>query len=171
MRVLLTLAAFAVAACGPLEEVSEPVPLLAPFALAPVGADADPLAQHRPDEIDCPSAGWGPDGGGFEVQTGVCNYASFDQPVSTTIKAGDTLNIVVWHDTLDSAEPALGHVAVWVGSTVVWEAEVVIPAASGLFDVSVPIEATPAPDARLGLHVRNHGYNSWRFVAVDLHRQ
>ena len=146
----------------------EPIPLLDPFALTPVDADADPLVQHRPAEVDCPSATWGPEGGGFEIQTGACNYGAFDQPLSTPIEAGDALNIIVWHDTLDFAEPATAHVAVWMGRTVLWEAEVAIPAPSNSFEVTVPIEETPAPDARLGLHLHNHGFNSWRFVAVDL---
>jgi hypothetical protein len=181
MRIVLSMiATVAMAACvdpdsEPLDSVDssvvsefEPIPLLDPFALTPVDASADPLLQHRPSEIDCPTATWGPEGGSFEVQTGACNYAAFDQPLSTPIRAGDVLDIVVWHDTLDSAEPATAHVAVWLGRTVLWEAEVAIPASSDSFEVSVPIEDAPAPDARLGLHLHNHGFNSWRFVAVDL---
>ena len=85
-----------------------------PFALAPVDALSDPLRHHRPLEVDCPEATWGPEGGGFEVQTGVCNYGAFVQPLSTPIKAGDALNIIVWHDTLDSAGLAIAHVALWI---------------------------------------------------------
>lgn len=149
----------------------EPIPLLDPFALTPVDADADPLRQHRPSEVVCPAATWGPEGGGFEVQTGACHYAAFDQPLSTPLRAGDALSIIVWHDTLDFVEPAVAHVAVWIGETVLWEAEVAIPAPSGSFEVTVPIEEAPAPHARLGLHLHNHGFNSWRFMSVDLHRR
>ena len=184
VRIALSMAVVALAACAnsdsgpeppPLLDASalsdlEPTPLLDPFALVPVEADADPLVHHRPPDVDCPEATWGPEGGGFEIQTGACNYAAFDQPLSTPIEAGDTLNILVWHDTLDLAEPATAHVAVWVGQAVLWEAEVDIPAPSRSFEVTVPIEDTPAPNARLGVHLHNHGFNSWRFVAVDLHR-
>ena len=119
--------------------------------------------------MDCPSATWGPEGGGFEVQTGVCNYGAFVQPLPIPIETGDTFNIIVWHDTLDSAELATAHVAVWLDRTVVWETEFDIPASSDSFDVSVPIEEEPPSNAQLGLHLHNHGFNSWRFVAVDLH--
>ena len=170
MRIILCILACAVLSCSAADRDGALVPLLDPFALTPVHIDVDPLAHHRPTEVDCPSATWGPEGGGFEIQTGACNYAAFDQPVSTPIKAGDTLTILAWHDTLDFVEPATAHVAVWVGRTVVWEAEVAIPASSGLFDVSVPIEDEPGPDARLGLHPHNHGFNSWRFIAVDRQR-
>ena len=172
MHIAIKTILVAVAGCSSTGSDFEPIPLLDPFALTPVDADADPLVQHRPSEIDCPSATWGPEGSGFEIQTGACNYAAFDQPLSTPIKAGDTLSIIVWHDTLDFADSAIGHVAVWVGRrAVLWEAEVAIPTFSGSFEVSVPIEVAPAPNARLGLHLHNHGYNSWQFVAVDLHRQ
>ena len=149
----------------------EPVPLLNPDALSMVDAEHDPLRAHRPTAIDCPPSAWGPEAGGFEIQTGVCDYAAFDQPLSTPIAARDALNIIVWHDTIDLPEPATAHVAVWLGRTVVWEAEFAIPAPSRSFEVTVPIEDAPAPEARLGVHLHNHGFNSWRFVAVDLRRR
>ncbi|MBK6689864.1 MAG: hypothetical protein IPG45_35695 [Deltaproteobacteria bacterium] len=166
-----------VVACGGSEvgapgfgEPLDPVPLLDPFALTPVKAEADPFVDHRPAEFDCPAATWGPEGGGFEVQTGACNYAAFDQPLPMPVEVGDRLSILVWHDLLDSAEPGTAHLAVWVGTTVLWQAEVDIPAPSGTFEAVVPIASTPAADARLGLHLHNHGFNSWRFVEVDLQR-
>ena len=167
-RRLLTTLVAALGCEAEVELSSEPVPALDPFALTPVAAEADPLASERPATVDCPPAAWGPEGGGFEIQTGVCNYGAFDQPLTVPIEAGDELAITVWHDVLDAAEPATGHVAVWLGATVLWEDELPIPAPSGSLDVLVPIEETPPPDARLGIHVRNHGYNSWRFVSIDV---
>ena len=169
MRKLLSMVFFAFAGCGAPDPDMQPVPLLDPYALTPVDIDVDPLAHHRPSEVDCPSATWGPEGGGFEIQTGACNYGAFDQPLPVAIEAGDMLNVIVWHDTLDVAEPATAHVAIWLGSTVVWETEVAMPAPSNSFEVSVPVEETQKANARLGLHLHNHGYNSWRFLAVDLH--
>ena len=156
---------------SPVRSEPERIPLLDPYALIPVVADADPLGEHRPSAVDCPAATWGPEGGGFEIQTGVCNYAAFDQPVPVPIIAGDSLNILLWHDTLDFAEPATAHVAIWIGETVVWQTEVAIPGPSNAFEVTVPIVEAPTPNARLGLHLHNHGYNSWRFVALDLLRR
>lgn len=162
--------------CGEAEEVTEtaapapaptPVPVLDPRALTPVGASADPLVDHRPADVECPPAAWGPERGSFEIQTGVCDYAAFDQPLPVDLKAGDGLSIVVWHDFLDAAEPGRAHLAVWVGETVVWETELDIPAPSGTFEAVVTLEETPPPDARLGLHLHNHGFNSWRFVRID----
>ncbi|MEM1414711.1 MAG: hypothetical protein AAGH15_07415 [Myxococcota bacterium] len=81
--------------------------------------------------------------------------------------AGDALSISVWHDFLDAPEPGVGHVAVWIGDEVVWEEEVAIPAPSNVLEAVVVLERTPPPDARLGLHIHNHGFNSWKLVAVD----
>ena len=145
----------------------EPTLLLEPSSLVAVSAEGDPLADHRPRYVDCPPATWGEEGGGFEVQTGACNYAAFNQPLSVALEAGDMLAITVWHDFLDAAEPATAHVAVLIGDAVVWEREVDIPAPSAALEVVVPIEKTPSPQARLGLHLHNHGFNSWRFISVD----
>lgn len=144
------------------------VSLLNPDILSPVDGRSDPLSAHRPDASDCPEAAWGPEGGGFEVQTGVCGYAAFEQPLGIEVAPGDRLEISIWHDTLDAAEPATGHVAVLLGHDVVWEDTVAIPAVSAeLGDVVVVEHPIPA-DARLGIHLHNHGYNSWRFVTIDL---
>ncbi len=168
MRWLLVLG-LAGACAAPVAETAEPVALLAPYDLVAVEASRDPLVQHRPADVDCHPATWGPEGGGFEVQTGACAYAAFDQPLPAPIAAGDMLAITVWHDILDAAEPGLGHIAIWVGDQVVWEDEVPIPAASATLEALVPIEETPPPGARLGLHLHNHGFNSWRLYNVDLH--
>jgi hypothetical protein len=159
-------------ACAPepaAEDSAQPttVELLDPLALTPVSAADDPLAAHRPDEVDCPAAAWGEEDGGFEVQTGVCDYAAFDQPLVARLSRGDLVEISVWYDSLDAAEPTTGHVAVLLDDRVLWEETVDIPAPSAALDAAVTLDFTPSPDARLGLHLHNHGYNSWRFVGVQ----
>jgi hypothetical protein len=143
-------------------------PVLQPEALMAVDAAHDPFASHRPAEIDCPPGAWGPEGGGFEVQTGVCNYAAFDQPLPVDVRAGDTIFFNLWHDTLDAHEHATAHVALWLSDEVLWEDEVDIPAPSGVLEAMVELEKTPPEGARVGLHLHNHGFNSWRWVALDV---
>lgn len=148
----------------------EPISLLDPWFLVPIEAGADPLAHHRPSEVDCPPSAWGTEGGSFEVETGVCNYAAFGQPLPTELGFGDELHIVIWHDLLDAPEPAVAHAAVWVGTSVLWETEVPIPAPSSALEAVVPVRAPVPAGALLGLHLHNHGFNSWRFVSIDVHR-
>lgn len=152
--------------CGESEDGRQAFSALMPAELRP--AESDPLNSHRPESVDCPAAAWGEEFGSFEVQTGVCNYGAFVQPLPQPIQAGDLVEITVWHDFLDAAEPATGHVAVWLGDQVIWEEEVAIPAQSSTLSASVAIDFEPAADAKLGLHLHNHGFNSWRFVSVDV---
>lgn len=158
------------AACGPHaageSAGAAAVTLLDPLSLTPVPAADDPLAAHRPSDVDCPEAAWGEEGGGFEVQTGVCAYAAFAQPLAEVPAMGDVVDISVWHDTLDAVEPATGHVAVLLDDHLLWEAWVDIPSPSAALDATVTLDFAPSPDARLGLHLHNHGYNTWRFVEV-----
>lgn len=104
------------------------VPALDPEGLRFVDEADDPFPDHRPDFVYCPVAAWGPEGGGFEVQTGACNYASFSQRLPRTLVAGDRIAISLWHDRLDAVAPASAHVAVFLGDEVLWELEVDIPA-------------------------------------------
>lgn len=145
----------------------EPIAVLDPFGLEPVPASDDPLAEHRPPWAECPVAAWGPEGGGFEIQTGVCAYGAFAQPLGVDLSRGDALRVSIWHDLLDAPEPATGHVAVLLGREVVWEAEVAIPAASAALEATIELEEDVDADERLGIHLHNHGFNSWRVVAVD----
>lgn len=152
------------AACEP----PAPVPVLDPGRLYPVPAEEDPLADHRTAEDTCPPASWGAEEGSFEVQTGVCTYAAFSQVLDHALRPGDELVVSVWHDTLDAPEPATAHLAVLVDGVPMWDAHVEIPAPSGVLEAVIPVrERSERPI--LGLHLHNHGYNSWRFLSVDLH--
>ncbi len=171
MRRSSLLLVFASLACDPesAEATGEViVPILDPAALEPVEAAMDPLAEHRPGDVDCPPGAWGPESGGFEVQTGVCNYAAFDQPLPMDLEAGDEVLITFWHDSLDAPEPATAHVAVWIGDTVLWQDEVDIPSPSGQLEAAITLDEAPPEQARLGFHLHNHGFNSWRWVSLDV---
>jgi len=72
--------------------------------------------------------------------------------------------------TLDASEPALAHLAVWLEDSVLWETEVPIPAASEMYEVELPLPHAASPGALLGLHLHNHGFNSWRLVELELTR-
>lgn len=73
-----------------------------------------------------------------------------------------------WHDTLDVAEPGTGHVAVLLGEQVLWEQAVDIPAGSAELGAVLEVSAPVPTETPLGLHLHNHGYNSWRFFTIDL---
>lgn len=148
-------------------EDAEPLRIDDPEAWEPVPAEVDPLASHRPADVFCPVATFGPELGMFEVQTGACDYGAFAQPLIVDVRRGDRLVGTVWHDDLDAPEPAEAHVAVLLGDRLLWEIVVPLPGPANVhpFDVTLPEDANMGTP--LGFHVHNHGFNSWRIAAVE----
>ncbi|MEZ4384635.1 MAG: hypothetical protein R3A79_25120 [Nannocystaceae bacterium] len=132
----------------------------------PLEADADPFAEHRPEGVDCPSAAWQPEGGALEIQTGVCNYFARVQPSRIDLDEGDRVIVDLWHDALDAAAPTTGHVAVLIDDTVIGEAMVVIPTQASALRFEWTVDRPLPAGAEVYLHLHNHGFNSWSFVAV-----
>lgn len=140
-----------------------------------IGAEAwakaahDPLADHQPADADCP-AGWGPEDGVLEVDTGVCHYLAAEARLPARARPGDVLRVDLWHQLLDAPERAEGHAALLVDGEVVWEVTVPIPsfadAHPGEWVVDRPLEE----GTMLGFHLHNHGDNSWSLGAVEIGR-
>ncbi len=149
-------------------EVDEvvPLPLVTAADWRPASTELDPLRHERPLEVECPAAAWGPELGGLEIQTGSCTYFHATQPGLVAIEPGDAVEVLVFHDRLDAAEPAEGHVALLMGDQVVWEQRVDIPADAAVLQGGwVADRAWPA-GAEVGLHLHNHGYNAWTLLEV-----
>jgi hypothetical protein len=146
----------------------DPVALLDAEALAPVGAEDDPLASHRPAEVQCPEGAYFSEDGALEVQTGYCNYAALSAPLPSELHPGDELRIVLLHDLLVFDEAAQGHVALLVGDEVVWEKVVAIPAEATVFDERVTVSKAAAAGTPWMLHLHNHGYNAWKLLELEL---
>ena len=128
----------------------------------------DVLPYERPDPVDCPLATWGPEWGRLEIQTGACNYLFLRQPSLAPIDRGDALEVVVFHDALDAAEPAQGHVALLIEDEVVWEQTVDIPAEAEVLQEQIPIDESWPEGAAIGLHLHNHGYNAWTLAELTV---
>ncbi len=151
------------------EEVRRDVPLVEldrREAWSQVELAEDRFAGHRPETIDCPDAAWQPELGGLEVQTGVCNYLALMQPSLVDLEVGDRVVVDLWHDALDAAAPSRGHVAVLIEDVVVGEAEVVIPSQAEVLRFDWSVDAPLPAGSEVSLHLHNHGFNSWSFVAI-----
>ena len=146
----------------------DPQPLVTAAAWAPAPAERDPFADERPATVECPVGAWGAEWGGLEVQTGACNYLFVDQPSRLAIAEGDALDLVVFHQDLDAPEPAEGHVAILVGDEVVWEAHVEIPADASVLEARVVAERAWPAGTPVGVHLHNHGYNSWTVLELSV---
>lgn len=145
----------------------DPLPLVTAEAWAPGSIHDDPLAHERPATVECPAAAWGPEAGGLEVQTGTCNYLFVSQPSLAAIEEGDAIDLVVFHQELDAAEPAEGHVAILLDDAVIWEAHVEIPAHANVLEARVVAERAWPAGTPVGVHLHNHGYNSWTVLDVS----
>jgi hypothetical protein len=141
-------------------------PLVDVSLWTPTAAEDDPLAAHRPATIDCPVAAWGAELGDLEIQTGVCDYLALSQPGLRAIAPGEIVAVDLWHAELDAAEPATGHFALIVDDEAVADLEVEIPAVAAVYRVAWTATRSIPEGATIGLHLHNHGYNSW--TVVDL---
>jgi hypothetical protein len=150
------------------DERTSSVDLADPDAWLATAAELDPLPEHRPDLVICPTAAYGVEFGVLEVDTGQCNYLSVSQPLAHAIAPGDPLRVTVWWQTLIADEPAEGHLALLVDDELLWEVHVAIPgeADSRQIEFVSPI-AAEAGDV-LTFHLHNHGYNSWTFGGLEL---
>lgn len=128
----------------------------------------DVLSADRPATIDC-EHGFGPEDGLFEIDTELCNWGAFTQPTLASIHAGDTVEVIVLHDTLYSEdEGAAAHLAVAIGDAMIWETTIAIPAPTGYLRPTITVEQDFDPGTPLHLHVHNHGYNNYRVVDITV---
>lgn len=139
-------------------EPAEPVPVAVPEAWTPGDPAGDPLDGHP---TDCPASTWGTEDGRLEVQTGACAQAWLVQPLLEDLAPGDVLDVVSWHQGLDALEPGEGHLAVVVDGVRLWEVWAPIPSDPEVFEAQVRVEAAVPAGAEVGVHLHNHGYNSW----------
>lgn len=135
--------------------------------LTPTAADGDPLFAHRPSSIECSNlSGWYRERDVLEVDTGHCNYFSVTEPAATTAKEGDELVLELSHYDLTSPEPAEAHFAIWVDERVIAEETWDIPREASVEQITVPLTLEIPEGTPVGLHLHNHGQNSWQLSPI-----
>jgi hypothetical protein len=143
------------------------VSLVDPMAWAPVPAPYDPLAGHRPADVQCPPGGWLFEPQGFEVNTLQCNYAMFSAPSQVAVLPGRRVVATLYHFDLVASEPASAHVALLLGAEILWEKDIAIPGKANAFSIDVVSDTTVPPGTPLYFHLHNHGQNTWVLGAVE----
>lgn len=142
-------------------------------AWVPVDAADDPLIAHRPEAVECGVVGAYVEATGYEIDTGACNYCARQQPSQVEIRAGDTLSISAYHDTLASIEAGQAHIALLLLDWPVWQEFIPIPASPGVVDATpfnekIVVDYDIPAGTPVGLHLHNHGYNTWRLLDVEV---
>jgi hypothetical protein len=149
-----------------------PAPLLDNAAWVVVEAADDPILAHRPALVECGVGGAYVEDGAFEIDTATCNYLARSQPSLVELRAGDRVFVAAYHDTLASVEAGQAHFALLLGAVVVWQKFVPIPASPGVVDATpwqdeVIIDFDVPVGSPVGLHLHNHGYNTWTLLEVE----
>lgn len=148
----------------------ELVDLARPMLWAPVKAEADPLAAHRPASVTCPLGAWLFEPTGLEVNTQSCNYGAFAQPALAEVVPGARIVGSLYHFDLVADPPASAHVALLVGDSLVWEQDIAIPGKANAFVIDVPASFAAPAGTPVNFHLHNHGQNTWTLGALQVER-
>jgi len=108
--------------------------------------------------------------GMLEIDTGRCNYLWLSQPAQRAVRAGDRFRLRILHFDLTAAEPARAHLALVFGDEVIAEREVDIPQAAQAVELTGTLDRALARGDRVGLHLHNHGQNTWLLADVQVRR-
>jgi hypothetical protein len=130
-----------------------------------LGAD-DPWEPMRPADMPpCEVRGVKVEAGTFEVDTALCDWATFGQASAEALAAGDGLEVVFWYGPSAARGEAVAALA-W-GDEVVWEAHVALPTAGGFLIERVPVDSPHERGTEVRFHIHNHGANTWTLGAVS----
>ena len=140
-------------------------PLLPHDGWAP--AEPGPFANEVPDDAWCSELAWHLVDGRFEVQSDLCLYGVYGQPLTSALAPGEALRFTFAWGERWAPEPTTAGFALAIGEDVVWEVEVEVPGPPGQLEVEV--EATEAVPRGVGawLRARNHGANAWAWSDVE----
>lgn len=147
-------------------EATDPAVIAVPGGWTLATADQDPFPD-RPDEPRCPEWGLRVEGGSLEVNTGDCSYATLTQATPAELPAGSRLTATVAHFDLFAPEPAMAHVALALGDTVLWSRDLPVPLAASVYPVEVVLTEPVPAGTPLLFHVHNHGANSWFLTRIE----
>lgn len=164
-------------ACGGGDASDDPAPsrtevIIAPLAeLTPTPAASDPLTTHRPETLDCNNlTGWYIEEGVLEANTAKCNYLALSEPAANTAYAGEVLTTELSYFDLTAPEEAEAHVALLVEADIIWEKTIAIPSAAQRLELSIELARDIPKGARVGIHLHNHGQNTWNLTPLYVER-
>lgn len=137
----------------------------------PWGEDPFDPSEGAEPPLPCAQGAFGEENLGgelvFFVRTEQCPSLTVRQASRSELRAGETLQIRVYHFALTAPENASARLIVQVGETRVWERELPIPsAAAEIVEQWEAGEDFPAGTPVL-FHVNNHGNNEYTLISVD----
>lgn len=134
--------------------------------------EADPFAVLRPEPVVCSERAYGAEALGFEPSFGVdtleCNYLAVSQPLLEALRAGDVLQLRLWHFDLVGPEGAVANLGVAIGGRVVWREVLPIPNDAALRVESIVVQEAVPAGSPVVFQVSNHGVNSYSLLGLEL---
>jgi len=132
----------------------------------------DPFVAFRPAELHCPPYARRPeDFAGrltYTVESFACSYTTVQQPLLDDACAGRPFYVWLWHFSLTAPADSTAHLAVQIGDTLLWEASLPIPSASGLFTDTLALPERFPAGTPIYFHLRNHGANTYNLIELSL---
>lgn len=156
---------WALSACGPAVEA----PLVDPLDWTYVPLDEDPFFAGGEEPAPCDQAGLLVEFGIYEIDTGLCPWATVSQPTFFKALAGEEVRIVAYHTPLlADLEGAEATMEVRLGEELLWTQTSPIPSPDQIFVERVLLREDHPRGELLLWHVHNHGQNGYRLPTVAL---
>ena len=116
----------------------------------------------------CPATAYGVEYGFFEVETDLCAFAVFTQPLPAAVAAGTPVEFVSWHLDLWALEATTATVVLQIGEERIYEDSFAVPGPEDVASISATVAGDHPAGTPAWWHVSNHGYNSYRLGDVEL---
>ena len=149
---------------------AQPAPLVHAALWQPLSAADDPWASDG-GAASCAPESFGEEylGGElvFYVRTDACPALTVRQPSRAPLRAGQTLEIRLYHFPLIAPEPATAVLIVQLGDTQVWQRELPIPSADEQISEHWQADDDYPAGTPVLFHVHNHGSNEYTLIGVD----
>jgi len=135
----------------------------------------DPWIARLPAEVTCGAGAFKVESGALEIDTGVCNFITLQQPLLADVERCDLVRLMFWHLKLYAGpEGAQAYAALKIGDRTFFERDIPIPPKGALEASYTPawdIEAPISKGTPVRLHIQNHGLNSWKLLTLTRHRK
>ena len=99
----------------------------------------------------------------LELDTNACSPARASQALVEPVRAGDTLELVWWHDFLYAEEPADGYFRLFLDDSLIYEVRHTIP---GPPQATTEAFESSAAGTWLTVEIDNHGSNTWELLRL-----
>lgn len=137
----------------------------------PWGEDPFDPSEGAEPPLPCAQGAYGEENLGgelvFFVRTEQCQSLTVRQASRSALRAGDTLQIRVYHFALTAPENASARLIVQIGETRVWERELPIPSPAAEIVEQWEAGEDYAAGTPVLFHVNNHGNNEYTLIGLD----